>query len=133
MFMKNFFSFWRFWKYIEWLQYYWTFVLQGPDDVIKMGIQNYNQECRKIVMRYSREWEVSPFWHCYQQEIVCRLVFFSCHREPFQVDHSTSYLFHILAVCSTFVTWTQNGLQSHKSMTSKLFATVVFMSPFPTK
>ena len=24
-----------------------------------MGIANYNQECRKIVMRYSKEWEVS--------------------------------------------------------------------------
>lgn len=25
----------------------------------KMGIANYNKECRQIVMRYSNEWEVS--------------------------------------------------------------------------
>ena len=30
---------------------------QGPDDVKKMGVAAYNAECRKIVMRYSREWE----------------------------------------------------------------------------
>ena len=32
---------------------------QTPDDVTKMGVAAYNAECRKIVMRYSREWEVS--------------------------------------------------------------------------
>ena len=32
---------------------------KSPDDVMKMGIANYNQECRQIVMRYSNEWEVS--------------------------------------------------------------------------
>lgn len=31
--------------------------LQTRDDVFKMGIPNYNNECRKIVMRYSSEWE----------------------------------------------------------------------------
>ncbi|XP_072027331.1 isoleucine--tRNA ligase, cytoplasmic-like [Amphiura filiformis] len=31
--------------------------ITGPDDVAKMGIQKYNDECRKIVMRYSNEWE----------------------------------------------------------------------------
>ncbi|XP_015766182.1 PREDICTED: isoleucine--tRNA ligase, cytoplasmic-like [Acropora digitifera] len=31
--------------------------LKSPEDVTKMGIANYNQECRKIVMRYSKEWE----------------------------------------------------------------------------
>jgi len=30
---------------------------QTPDDVTKMGVAAYNAECRKIVMRYSREWE----------------------------------------------------------------------------
>lgn len=25
-----------------------------------MGVAAYNAECRKIVMRYSKEWEVSP-------------------------------------------------------------------------
>jgi len=31
--------------------------ITGPDDVMKMGIKAYNDECRKIVMRYSNEWE----------------------------------------------------------------------------
>lgn len=31
--------------------------IQGKDDVMKMGVANYNNECRKIVMRYSKEWE----------------------------------------------------------------------------
>ena len=32
--------------------------IKGPDDVMKMGIDKYNAECRKIVMRYAREWEI---------------------------------------------------------------------------
>lgn len=31
--------------------------IKGPDDVNKMGIGNYNAECRKIVMRYADDWE----------------------------------------------------------------------------
>ncbi|RWS30922.1 isoleucine--tRNA ligase: cytoplasmic-like protein [Leptotrombidium deliense] len=31
--------------------------IKGPQDVEKMGIANYNAECRKIVMRYANEWE----------------------------------------------------------------------------
>ncbi|XP_055546586.1 isoleucine--tRNA ligase, cytoplasmic [Wyeomyia smithii] len=31
--------------------------IRGPDDVAKMGIKAYNTECRKIVMRYAKEWE----------------------------------------------------------------------------
>ncbi|CAH3114650.1 unnamed protein product [Pocillopora meandrina] len=31
--------------------------IKSPDDVTKMGIANYNKECRQIVMRYSNEWE----------------------------------------------------------------------------
>lgn len=34
-----------------------TLGIKGPEDVDKMGIQAYNAECRKIVMRYSSEWE----------------------------------------------------------------------------
>uniref|UniRef100_A0A6V7JHF2 Isoleucine--tRNA ligase, cytoplasmic n=1 Tax=Bracon brevicornis TaxID=1563983 RepID=A0A6V7JHF2_9HYME len=34
-----------------------TLGIKGPDDVEKMGIENYNKECRKIVMRYADEWE----------------------------------------------------------------------------
>jgi len=29
----------------------------GREDVLKMGIGNYNEECRSIVLRYSAEWE----------------------------------------------------------------------------
>jgi len=31
--------------------------ITGPDDVAKMGIAAYNNECRSIVTRYSSEWE----------------------------------------------------------------------------
>ncbi|XP_062589375.1 LOW QUALITY PROTEIN: isoleucine--tRNA ligase, cytoplasmic-like [Saccostrea cucullata] len=34
-----------------------TLGIKGPEDVEKMGIAAYNAECRKIVMRYSTEWE----------------------------------------------------------------------------
>ena len=34
-----------------------TLGIKGPADVLKMGVDNYNNECRKIVMRYSNEWE----------------------------------------------------------------------------
>ncbi|XP_036387255.1 isoleucine--tRNA ligase, cytoplasmic [Megalops cyprinoides] len=36
-----------------------TLDIKGPEDVAKMGIAEYNKQCRKIVMRYSTEWEVS--------------------------------------------------------------------------
>ncbi|XP_014485921.1 PREDICTED: isoleucine--tRNA ligase, cytoplasmic [Dinoponera quadriceps] len=32
--------------------------IRGPDDVAKMGIAAYNNECRKIIMKYSKEWEI---------------------------------------------------------------------------
>ncbi|XP_067006975.2 isoleucine--tRNA ligase, cytoplasmic isoform X2 [Anabrus simplex] len=35
-----------------------TLGIKGPDDVAKMGIAKYNEECRKIVTRYSRDWEI---------------------------------------------------------------------------
>ncbi|XP_050421061.1 isoleucine--tRNA ligase, cytoplasmic [Adelges cooleyi] len=31
--------------------------IKGPQDVAKMGIDKYNAECRKIVMRYASDWE----------------------------------------------------------------------------
>lgn len=31
--------------------------IKGPEDVEKMGIAAYNNECRKIVTRYVNEWE----------------------------------------------------------------------------
>lgn len=36
-----------------------TLGIKGPEDVAKMGIAEYNAQCRKIVMRYSHEWETS--------------------------------------------------------------------------
>ena len=36
-----------------------TLGIKGPDDVAKMGIAEYNKQCRNIVMRYATEWEVS--------------------------------------------------------------------------
>ncbi|XP_008942871.1 PREDICTED: isoleucine--tRNA ligase, cytoplasmic-like, partial [Merops nubicus] len=34
-----------------------TLGIKGPEDVVKMGIKEYNHQCRGIVMRYSKEWE----------------------------------------------------------------------------
>ncbi|XP_055353326.1 isoleucine--tRNA ligase, cytoplasmic-like [Paramacrobiotus metropolitanus] len=34
-----------------------TMGIKGPADVEKMGIEAYNNECRKIVMRYASDWE----------------------------------------------------------------------------
>ncbi len=34
-----------------------TLGISGKQDVLKMGIDKYNDECRSIVMRYSQEWE----------------------------------------------------------------------------
>ncbi|XP_028160047.1 isoleucine--tRNA ligase, cytoplasmic [Ostrinia furnacalis] len=34
-----------------------TLGIKGPEDVEKMGIDKYNAECRKIVMKYADEWE----------------------------------------------------------------------------
>ncbi|XP_061474059.1 isoleucine--tRNA ligase, cytoplasmic [Rhineura floridana] len=33
--------------------------IKGPEDVAKMGIPEYNNSCRGIVMRYSEEWKAS--------------------------------------------------------------------------
>ncbi|KAL4823074.1 hypothetical protein H8958_017944 [Nasalis larvatus] len=33
-----------------------TLGIRGPEDVAKMGITEYNNQCRAIVMRYSAEW-----------------------------------------------------------------------------
>ncbi|XP_030314121.1 isoleucine--tRNA ligase, cytoplasmic isoform X2 [Calypte anna] len=34
-----------------------TLGIKGPEDVAKMGIEEYNNQCRGIVMRYAKEWE----------------------------------------------------------------------------
>lgn len=33
--------------------------IKGPEDVAKMGIAKYNEECRSIVMKYATEWETT--------------------------------------------------------------------------
>jgi len=33
--------------------------ISGREDVLKMGVAKYNAECRSIVMRYSKEWEIT--------------------------------------------------------------------------
>lgn len=33
--------------------------IKSTQDVMKMGIRSYNEECKKIVLRYSREWETT--------------------------------------------------------------------------
>jgi len=33
-----------------------AFGIRGKHDVLSMGIDTYNEECRKVVMRYSQEW-----------------------------------------------------------------------------
>ncbi|GLH15974.1 Isoleucine--tRNA ligase [Gryllus bimaculatus] len=35
-----------------------TLNIRGPEDVARMGIDKYNAECRKIVTRYAKDWEV---------------------------------------------------------------------------
>lgn len=47
-----------------------TLGIKGPEDVAKMGIAEYNKQCRSIVMRYSNEWEVS-LSDFYQSWVVC--------------------------------------------------------------
>ena len=42
-----------------------TLGIKGPDDVEKMGIEAYNLECRKIVMRYSKVIEIKSFVHSF--------------------------------------------------------------------
>ena len=36
--------------------------IKSPKDVLDMGIDKYNAECRKIVMRYAAEWEVGFYF-----------------------------------------------------------------------
>ena len=33
--------------------------IKGKEDVLAMGIDKYNEACRSIVMRYSKEWETT--------------------------------------------------------------------------
>ena len=33
--------------------------IKTPEQVLEMGIDKYNEECRAIVMRYAKEWEIT--------------------------------------------------------------------------
>ncbi|XP_064017363.1 isoleucine--tRNA ligase, cytoplasmic-like isoform X1 [Pogoniulus pusillus] len=38
-----------------------TLGIKGPEDVAKLGSKEHNNQCRGIVMRYSKEWELPCF------------------------------------------------------------------------
>ncbi|XP_076384937.1 isoleucyl-tRNA synthetase isoform X1 [Megalopta genalis] len=59
--------------------------IKGPDDIAKMGIANYNNECRKIVMRYATEWE----------SIVTRIGRWI----DFKNDYKTLYPWYMESIC----------------------------------
>ncbi|KAF7270201.1 hypothetical protein GWI33_016811 [Rhynchophorus ferrugineus] len=73
-----------------------TLGIKGPDDVLKMGIDKYNAECRKIVMRYSKEWE----------EIIGRLGRWI----DFKNDYKTLYPWFMESVWWIFKQLYQKGL-----------------------
>lgn len=73
-----------------------TLDIKGPEDVAKMGIENYNNECRKIVMRYSKDWE----------HIVTRLGRWI----DFENDYKTMYPWFMETVWWVFKELYNNGL-----------------------
>nr|XP_054751612.1 isoleucine--tRNA ligase, cytoplasmic-like [Lytechinus pictus] len=70
--------------------------ITGPDDVAKMGIETYNNECRKIVSRYAGEWE----------EIVTRLGRWI----DFRKDYKTLYPWYMESVWWVFKQLYDKGL-----------------------
>ncbi|OXU26482.1 hypothetical protein TSAR_003608 [Trichomalopsis sarcophagae] len=70
--------------------------IKGPDDVMKMGIDNYNKECRKIVMRYASEWE----------KIIGRLGRWI----DFQNDYKTLYPWYMESIWWVFKQMFEKGL-----------------------
>ncbi|XP_050412605.1 isoleucine--tRNA ligase, cytoplasmic [Patella vulgata] len=73
-----------------------TLGVKGPEDVAKMGIRKYNEECRKIVSRYSTEWE----------EIVTRMGRWI----DFKNDYKTMYPWFMESVWWVFKELYTNGL-----------------------
>lgn len=73
-----------------------TLKIKGPEDVLKMGIDKYNAECRKIVTRYSTEWE----------EIIGRLGRWI----DFKNDYKTLYPWFMESVWWVFKQLYQKGL-----------------------
>ncbi|XP_049806576.1 isoleucine--tRNA ligase, cytoplasmic isoform X1 [Schistocerca nitens] len=70
--------------------------IKGPDDVAKLGIANYNAECRTIVMRYATQW----------QEIVTRLGRWI----DFENDYKTMYPAYMESVWWVFTELFNKGL-----------------------
>lgn len=70
--------------------------IKGPADVAAMGIEAYNNECRKIVMRYSSDW----------QNIVTRLGRWI----DFENDYKTLYPWFMESVWWVFQQLFQKGL-----------------------
>jgi len=81
-----------------------TLGIKGPDDVKKLGIDKYNQECRKIVSRYSKEW----------QEIMTRLGRWI----DFDNDYKTMYIWFMESVWWVFKQLFEKGMvyQGYKVM-----------------
>lgn len=73
-----------------------TLNIKSPDDVKKLGIANYNAECRKIVMRYAKEW----------QEIVSRVGRWI----DFENDYKTLYPWFMESVWWAFKELFNKGL-----------------------
>lgn len=73
-----------------------TLGIKGPEDVAKMGIAKYNEECRKIVMRYAKDWEA----------IVWRLGRWI----DFDNDYKTMYPWFMESVWWTFKQLYEKGL-----------------------
>lgn len=70
--------------------------IRGPDDVLKMGIAQYNAECRAIVSRYASEWE----------EVVNRMARWI----DFRNDYKTMYPWFMESVWWVFKELFQRGL-----------------------
>ena len=73
-----------------------TLKIKGPEDVAKMGIAAYNNECRKIVMRYSGEWK----------EIVTRMGRWI----DFKNDYKTLYPWYMESIWWVFKQLWEKGL-----------------------
>ena len=96
-----------------------TLGIKGPEDVLKMGIANYNAECRKIVMRYASDWETivgrlgrwigKNFKITSRQKIIIQLdfdFFFS----DFENDYKTLYPWFMESIWWVFKQLFEKGL-----------------------
>ncbi|XP_063592929.1 isoleucine--tRNA ligase, cytoplasmic-like [Penaeus indicus] len=73
-----------------------TYNINGPEDVQKIGIKKYNELCRSIVTRYSKEWE----------EIISRMGRWI----DFKNDYKTLYPWYMESIWWIFSQLYQKGL-----------------------